>query len=327
MILLAMMIILGLLAEFFSAYLLMSYTFLPTVMMHGIANIWVAFSYKLFLTSSFEKVQGSFCLLMFLLGFFIPIFGIMISLFIVCSVYWLHENFHQYAEVLDESMNLDVIQPIYAQYGSGGASRHLLNEADVAVDRTKALFMLSQTGLSDINALMYQLLPDTSDEMRLLAFSILEEQESNITQKIEQLFSMLATDNLSANMVAQCKKNVALLYWELIYHHLISPEVEELILNKAQYYALAALKSLKNDAALWVLLGKIYKHLKQYDKAEEALQKAFSCKASPAQVLPYFAEIKYDARDYQAMQYYLNASDALLDIARIAPVKRFWGMP
>jgi tetratricopeptide (TPR) repeat protein len=163
--------------------------------------------------------------------------------------------------------------------------------------------------------------------MRLLAFSILEEQESNITKKIEQLFSMLASDNLSANMVAQCNKNVALLYWELIYHHLVSPEVETLILNKAQSYALAALKVLKNDAALWVLLGKIYKYVKQYDKAEDALLKAFSCKASPAQVLPYFAEMKYNIRDYQAMQYYLSASDSLSDIAQIAPVKRFWGMP
>ena len=113
-------------------------------------------------------------------------------------------------------------------------------------------------------------------------------------------------------------------YWELIYNHLIAPELAESILEKALSYALAAVSVLKKDGATWVLLGKIYMHLKQYNLAEEAFSNAVLFNISPAQVLPYLAEITFKTHDYIALQNYLSTSDTLLDIAQIAPVKIFW---
>ena len=71
-------------------------------------------------------------------------------------------------------------------------------------------------------------------------------------------------------------------------------------------------------------MGKIYKYAQQYQLAESAFQKAISFHISPAQVLPYIAEIKYKTHDYQAIKQYLNLSDTLLDIPQIASVKIFW---
>ena len=291
---------------------------------HALAAGLVALTYRFFLSHSFQPVPWSFCLFILGLMFFIPILGLLISFFIVCSLYRYHETYHQYSDVLDDKFNLDRIKPIHSQYGAGGAIRKLLETDTAVAKRAQALFMLGQNKLADINPLMYELLPDSSDEIRLLAFNILEQQENTITQKLEHLFALLASDDLTPILQAQCQKNVAILYWELVYNHLISPEVQTSVLNKAQSYALAALQILNQDAAIWVLLGKIYRHLQRYTEAEAAWEQACKFKAFTIPLLPYFAELKYRAKDYQALRQYLDQSEALVDIARIAPVKRFW---
>ena len=201
---------------------------------------------------------------------------------------------------------------------------HVLKKGASTIERTKAFFALSQTQLSSINNLFYKLLPDTSDEMRLLAFGILDGQEDMITNRINKLYSMLERKNLSYEAYAKLEKDLALQYWELIYSHLIAPELEESILEKALSYALSAVKVLNEDASIWILLGKIYKHSKHYSQAEHAFTKAISFKISPTQVLPYLAEIKFITRDYTAMHNYLIKSETLLDVEQIAPVIHFW---
>lgn len=314
----------GLFIEINSAQLLMSNLITMAALEHLFTCLLMTVSAKLFLNGLFTGNNRGFYLLVFLLCYFVPVFGIIISLFIVTALYRLHTKSHKYAEFLDEAINLEEIQPFHAKYGAGGASMRLLKKEETADERSKALFVLSQTQLSNINKLIYQLLPDPSDEMRLLAFNILDEQENRIAKRISESFAMLETAKKNHESCAKFEKNIAMLYWELVYDHLISPELEQSILNRALSYAISASKSLENDATIWILLGKIYKHLKQYANAEKAFNKIELSEVPPATVLPYLAEIKFKMRDYQAVQEYLSQSSTLLDVALIAPVKRFW---
>ena len=314
----------GLFIELNSAQLFMSNLILMASLEHTFASLLMTVSFNLFLNDVFKKTNWRFYLLLFLLSCFVPVLGIIINVFIVLTLYRLHTQSHQYAEVLDETINLEEIQPFSAKYGAGGASLRLLKREETANERSKALFILSQNQLSNLNTFMYKLLSDPSDEMRLLAFNILDEQENKIAQRISQSFVMLETAKNNHETCAQYEKNLAMLYWDLVYDHLISPELEDSMLREALSYALSASNSLKNDATIWILLGKIYTHLKQYDKAENILNKIKWSEVPPAKVLPYLAEIKFREHDYQAVQNYLSQSKTLLDVALIAPVKRFW---
>ena len=320
----AAFLLIGLFSELLFTQLLISNFIVQASLTHFISSLLIVFSYQLFLNRCIKKVDWSFYLFLLLLCFFTPILGDIVSFFIVFFIDKLHKKSHQYAEILDHPINLDEIIPLYTQYGAGGATMHVLKKGASTIERTKAFFALSQTQLSSINNLFYKLLPDTSDEMRLLAFGILDGQEDTITNRINKLYSMLERKNLSYEAYAKLEKDLALQYWELIYSHLIAPELEESILEKALSYALSAVKVLNEDASIWILLGKIYKHSKHYSQAEHAFTKAISFKISPTQVLPYLAEIKFITRDYTAMHNYLSKSETLLDVEQIAPVKHFW---
>ncbi len=310
--------------EFIAVHVFLSDVVLVPLMTHVLSTLLIITSYQLYLKPYFQQRSVHFYLFLFCLCFFIPLFGEMISALIVESLYRRHAHAHQHAELFDETINLTEIKPSHSTYGAGGVTLRLLKQEEVPSERIKALLTLNQTQLSSINQLVSQLLPDTSDEMRLLAFNILDEQESIITKRINQLFSMLETTASNHDAYANIEKNLAMLHWELIYNHLIAPELEESILNKAESYALSAMNILKDDVSTFILLGKIYTHSKQYEKAEKILNQIVFSEVCPAQLLPYLAEIKFKMHDYAAVQHYLNASDTLLDIAPIASVRRFW---
>jgi polysaccharide biosynthesis protein PelE len=190
--------------------------------------------------------------------------------------------------------------------------------------RANALFALGEGNLRQINKIIPSLLRDKSDEIRLLAFNIQDQQEGLLSEDIEKLLALLESPELEPDNKAKIEKTIALLYWEFIYRNLLLPELEPSTLAKAEYYALSAVKVLADDATLWGLLGKIYQRAKQYDKAEQAFNKIREFNTSPSKVLPYLAEIKFRMRDYAAVRQYLAESDILSDVAMVAPVKRFW---
>ena len=287
---------------------------------HFVACVFIGLASHVFLNVFFKLVHWSFAIYIFLLAFFIPLWGILISLFVALTLVRFRTQFYKHAELLNNRINVQHLRPVKSHYGEGGALRNLLYGSS-AFQRTEALITLGQ--FADVNEVMYTLLADDLDEIRLLAFNILEQQERFISEDIEQLLNLLETEDLSEEIRAKFEKNLALHYWELVYRRLIFHELEMSILEKALDYALSALTVLPSDATLWGLLGKIFTRLKKFPEAEEAFFKTTLFNVIPSQVLPYLAEIKYKQRDYLAVKKYLD-SDALLDVTRIAPVKSFW---
>lgn len=316
-------LIIGILLEVISVDLLVNDWIYTPLITHLMANLFIVLSCKLFLTLFYKKINHWIYLFIFLMGYFVPIFGLIINAFIFIAIFRFRKKFHKYAEIMDDDINLNEMQPMHTKYGSGGAFIALMKKNNAPSERTKALFVLGQNQLSNINKLMYKLLSDDSNEIRLLAFNILDQQESVIVKDIHKLLAILDQTDMGEENHAKFEKNLAMLYWELSYCHLLLQELEESSLSKAQSYALSALEVLKDDATLWALLGKIYGRLHQYKQAEEAFDRTTAFNIPPSQVMPYLAEIQFKKRNYIELQNYLS-SETLLDIPLVAPVKHFW---
>jgi len=319
--------LISLIVEFNAAHLLLENKIGNALISHLIVSSLVTFTTQIYLSGAFRKIDWPFYLFVFLLVCFVPFGGILISLFIIISIHRLRTKFHEHAEILDSAINITQLKPVHFKYGAGGALRKLMHHEYNPLERTGALFAIGQEKFSDINKFMYELLVDDSDEIRLLAFKILEQQETIITEDIKKTLQILKNQDLESDLEkhAKYKKNLAMLYWELVYSNLVFQELEASILQKALSYTLSALDNLHEDAVLWTLLGKIYTRMHQYRKAEEAFAKAISFNVSPSQVLPYLAEIKYKERDYVATKECLNLK-TLLDVPLVAPVKKFWDL-
>ena len=307
------------------AFALLAKIIAAAVILHLSASLFIVFASELFLSTFFKQVDWRFYCFIFLLSFFIPLWGSLISAFVVITLYRLRAQYYRHAEILDDAINIKQLKPIQIKYGAGGALRTLMHNKDNTIERTQALFVLGQHRFVDINPIMYNLLSDETDEIRLLAFSILEQQESFITEDINKVLKLFETEAMEASseIRAKLEKSLAMLYWELAYRYLIFRELEVSILKKAQIYALSAQHVLSDDATLGVLLGKIYTRLENYELAEEAFDKTIYFNIPPSQVLPYLAGIKFKVRDYVGVKQYLD-SETLLDVPLIAPVKQFW---
>lgn len=318
------LLILGIVSEvIFLNFLLKNLMFL-TLSAHLLSGLLITSSVKLQLDQYVKNVDWRFYFFILLINISLPLFGVIISVFFMIIIYGIRKKFRKQVESYDSSINLREIKPIYAKYGAGGGLMHLMANDESTVQRTKALFALGKMKISNINQLMYGLLSDQADEIRLLAFNILDQQESFITEDINRILKLLKVTEPDTETFAKFEKDLALLYWELIYRRLILKELEESMLIKAQAYALSAIKILKSDGSLFALLGKIYTRLKQYKQAEEMFDQTTAFNIPPSQVFPYLAEIKFKQREYIATKQYLDHSDTLLDIELVAPVKRFW---
>lgn len=267
-----------------------------------------------------------FLLLLFLLNLAIPGFGVIISLYLRIDMHYRHSEMHKYSEVFEEVINLLHVRPIFSQFGGGGLRLKLFSPQQPVFERTKALFSLGKNRLAAINQQLYQLLPDSVDEIRLLAFNILDKQEGEITKTINMLFEKLeaAQSTGQDREVAEYQKELAECYWELMYHQLILPELESTVAQTALKLAHQACGVLTKDARLQLILAKLYWRLKDYSQAEKALSQAQVLQALPSETIPYVAEIKYYLRDYAAVQKLLKSDDRLRDIPQLASVVKFW---
>lgn len=324
MILLVILLSIGLITEVLSVQLFFQHILQTSFVIHAISSLSIALAVLLFLSRYYKHEIWLAFVFTLLLCFVMPVAGLVIILFVVMSVFSSHTKYHKHVEILDDSINLQDIRPVNPRYGAGGAVMRLLDKSAPTSERATALFVIGEGNMAQVNYLMYQLLPNKSDEIRLLAFNILEQQESSITEDINKLLSMLDTPGIREETKAKLEKNLAMLYWQFIYRKLVLRELEVSMLRKAEKYALSAVKVLSSDATLWALLGKIYERLKEYDLASQFFEKTLEFNIPPSQVLPYLAEIQYAVRNFGAVRKYLSESDTLSDITLIAPVKRFW---
>lgn len=320
----------GLCLSFFIEWLAIQYVDISwsiTFIWHGVACLVEVIMVYLVLRERFTHSDIYFYVFLYGLSFIVPVFGMALSLLIAYWLYYRHASIYKYSEWVDTTINLNLLKMIMPKYGAGGAMMSLFNRKASPLERTQALFSLSKRSLASMNPYIEKLLPGESDEMRLLAFNILDEEEGRINQKIAKLEAVYQASLQTAHGEdEQCKiaEQLASLYWELIFNHLILPELQQNILEKALFYAKKAFKTLSQDPFLWGLLGKIYRQLKEYDKAENAFRKALALNLPASQALPYLAEMQYMQAKYVDIEQYLNASDTLDDIDLIYLVKQFW---
>lgn len=193
-------------------------------------------------------------------------------------------------------------------------------------DVTKKINALSSMNLeasSRTNLINRALLSETSDEVRLLAFSFLAKQENEINEQINTLLNKLKIETNDI-AIAKIHKYLALQYWKLVDLNLVQKDFLDFIINKAFYYTDKALKQFPEDNTLWVLLGRIYIVQNKISKAYDALNRATRLHASDRKVLPYLAELSFKNKNYAEAKDYLFMNDNLRDIFFLFPIVSFW---
>ncbi|WCM24590.1 sugar ABC transporter permease [Paraburkholderia bryophila] len=213
-------------------------------------------------------------------------------------------------------------------YGRGARLKAELQNADAGTAfRMTALLAMQSMPARTVSPLLQGMLADPLDDIRLLAYGILDNREKALTQRIlverpkldRKLHPELNdTDRRRAN------KTLAELYSELIYEHLVTGDVYRNAADQADGFAIAALDADPDDASLWRLRGRLALDRRELDNADTMLQRAIDCGFPRERMLPYLAEAAYLRRDFARVRRLLREMDSHAGGSTLHAVLAFW---
>ncbi|VVD59646.1 polysaccharide transport system component protein [Pandoraea aquatica] len=208
--------------------------------------------------------------------------------------------------------------------------RNVQGERD---DRVAALISVQALPSRVTSEIARDLLADPVEEVRLLAYGILDGMEKRIMQ---QIFVMrdrheAAEDDDERAHACVC---LAQLYWELIYQNLVRGEVLRFTLERVEKFARDALEQHEDDASMWYLLGRCALMREHPDVAEMHLRQAQFHSFPTERLLPWLAEAAFQRRRYDRVSLLLGGLGAGVTGAKgvsnataspvVQPAVRFW---
>lgn len=141
-------------------------------------------------------------------------------------------------------------------------------------------------------------LRDEDEEVRLLAFALLDQQESDFNTLINQYYSELARASVQHATILH--KRLASLYWELAYLRLVEGNIEQHALRKSREHCEAALVN-DNDPATHFLLGRVALKTGDTMLSEHHIGLARDGQYPLSDCIPYLAECAFRRRDFAAV--------------------------
>jgi hypothetical protein len=160
-------------------------------------------------------------------------------------------------------------------------------------------------------------LRDRVDDVRLLAYAVLDGRERDIQTEIQStLKGARINDPETANVPTDVRCKLAELYWELVYQGLVEGELLSFCLDQVQTQAHAVLKVDRGRPRMALIAGRASIMRRRFDQARPMLEEALRRGLSMAVVGPYLAEIEYELRRPDEVRRYVAG---FAESARLRP--------
>ena len=297
------------------------FTFL---LQHAVASLLLAVSGWYFFPAKFRQPRLPIILLLFNFSFFIPLLGLAGILFAV-----LISGFRRRAKILHPFASLVMPEFVLSlreteiKFSQGGIKSRLAHSATPTPQRLQSLLALQGIPARVSSPLLQDMLGDSSDDIRLVAYGLLDSREKKITAQIHQEIVNLRTAE-SKEMRLVGYRHLAELYWEMVYAGLAQGDLRTHALNQSLINANFALELDKQDTGLLFLKGRILLESKKYEESKQILEFAMTLGLPESRALPYIVEIAFYRRDYSSVQQLLTR----LSVYQLTPIMKnaiqFW---
>ena len=236
-------------------------------------------------------------LFIFSLAFFIPGMGIVGVVAAIFPALYLPRKRDKQAwqSVGIPGLPFQAQQQLHSPFFADGGLQDVLRHAPDPDQRLTALLASRRIPGKEAVPILKLALADPSDDVRLLAYSMLDKQESDINLRIQTALRQLSEG--SAPAVGALHGTLARWYWELAYLGLAQGSVLEHVLNQAREHAGKGLQA-GEGGELFLLAGRIALELRDIERAEVLLKQAQEHGMGAAQILPFRAELAFEAGRY-----------------------------
>jgi polysaccharide biosynthesis protein PelE len=214
------------------------------------------------------------------------------------------------------------------QRGTDGASRSgdladTLRYAGDPDKRTAAL--IATLSLTDQYAvpLLRLALNDPEDDVRLLAYALLDRKEKTIEARIRDRKAQ-AGSGAPEQKIFLLHKALAHDYWALAHLGTSGGSTLLMLCGRAKEHVQAALRHRPQDGGLQFLSGRISLIEMQLDAASDAFENAKKAGIDARQIAPFFAEIAFLRRQYADVKTHLMQAGNGRSRPRLSKASTYW---
>lgn len=291
---------------------------------HGVASLLLCAAVWRLLPYRYRRPLPWSPLFIFSLAFFVPILGalgVLAAIFPALYLPRLHDPQAWQAQGVPALPFRPQEQRHSLMFGDGGL-QDVLRHASDPERRLAALMATRRMPGRDAVPILKLALRDPADDVRLLAYSMLDQKESRINQRIEA--ALLQLTSATEQQRGALHTGLARSYWELAYLGLAQGGVLEHVLGQAAEHLTLALQ-VAEEPDLHVLGGRIAIEQGELELAREHLQKAEAAGIDAAKLLPFRAEIAFLSGRYAEISGLLAAlPDEVLRRPPFAELARYW---
>ncbi|WP_047537241.1 HEAT repeat domain-containing protein [Pseudomonas sp. 11/12A] len=265
---------------------------------HGLACVMLCAAVWLLLPARYRSPLPWSPLFIFSMAFFVPVLGTVGVVAAIFPALYLPRKRDKQAwqAVGIPSLPYRAQQQLHKPIFADGGLQDVLRHAPDPDQRLAALLATRRMRGKEAVPILKLALGDPSDDVRLLAYSMLDKQESDINLHIQIALGQL--NGAKGKAAGVLHGTLARWYWELAYLGLAQGSVLEHVLNQAGEHAEQGLEA-GEGGELFLLAGRIALERGDIARAEVLLQEAQDNGMGVAQILPFQAELAFEAGRYR----------------------------
>ncbi|GAA4420075.1 hypothetical protein [Acidovorax lacteus] len=224
----------------------------------------------------------------------------------------------------------DLHQRMQGSFRQAGLRSFLGNAQAPMSARMRAMVALQYVSGRVASPLLRTVLSDPSEDLRLLAYGMLDTLEKRINRSIDaeldalRQAEALADGSASRAARSESARRLSDLYWELIYQDLVQGDLRLHAIQESLRYCDRVLQEEPNTPALVLRRGRLLHLQGRLSDAEQAYQRARALGLPATRVLPYEAEICFERRDYRGTQALVQELSQWSALPRLRPVVDYW---
>lgn len=291
---------------------------------HAVISVVAAVATYVLLPPKYHSPRWAVLGLLFCFAFIAPVIGA-VGLVLVTRINLRHAREEaQFATPVSLGLPVYDVQSGEQRRGGQGAIRSRLGPRVPSALRMQSLLTLQAVPSRVSNPILEDLLGDETDDVRLVAFGMLDAEEKKISTQIRQIAERLAQSDDEGQRYDSLRQ-LAELHWELVYACLAQGELRKHILHQAATFADQALAlQPDNGSGLLFLRARIWLEQGDTQAAQQSFEGAIRLGQALSSALPYLAEIAFLRRDFAQVRAYMQQLSNLNLSARTRAIQDFW---
>ena len=283
----------------------------------------------------------------------IPFIGYILTLWIV---WYMNHVKYDDQQITSSFLNLDEFETSFLKveriFGEGSLTELINSSYTQKSKKLKALSSLA-ANISPANLkIIRKTLTSSDDEIRMFGYAVINKAEKALNSKINQQLILIKEEsnktlNQDKKKIAFAQKELAFLYWEMVYTELSHESLKESFLDESLKYLniskaffIDHITHIKDNAqdseillhadyaaasSLYLLAGRIHMLGHDYNTALEELTLAQELLPNNNTfILPYLAEVYFITGKYSIVKTLLNDAKGLDLNATLHPVIEQW---